>query len=246
MVNLGGTAIGSGLGAPRAYIFGVVDKLKSVTGLGLTRAENLTDATQNLDELVEVSGILTACATNLMKISNDLRVMASGPDAGLSELRLPAMQAGSSIMPGKVNPVIPEAIMQAAMKVQGNHGVISQACGLGNFELNAFLPLIADLLLESINLLTNASQMLADKCVDGIDADEEGCRRGAASICSMVTSLVSQIGYEKAQEVAALTRDEGITVTEAVLKKGLMNATELERLFSAESVLRLGDPEVMK
>lgn len=244
VVNLGGTAIGSGLGAPRRYIFGVVDKLKAITGMGLTRAENLTDATQNLDVLVEVSGILTACATNLMKICGDLRLMASGPDAGLGELTLPALQAGSSIMPGKVNPVIPEAVIQAAIKVQGNHTVISQACAMGNLELNAFLPLIAETLLESIDLLHNSAMMLATKCIDGLVVNEDGCRRGAQAISSMVTALVPYIGYQSAQEVGALAKSNNISVREAVVRKGLMAEEDLERVFRAESVLRLGDPEV--
>jgi aspartate ammonia-lyase len=140
VVNLGGTAIGTGLGAPRLFIFRVVDRLRENTGLGLARAENLIDATQNADVFVEVSGILKAHASNLLKISNDLRLLSSGPNAGLGEINLPPRQAGSSIMPGKVNPVIPEAVAQAAMKVMGNDLVITQACSSGNLELNPFMP----------------------------------------------------------------------------------------------------------
>jgi aspartate ammonia-lyase len=144
VVNLGGTAIGSGLSAPRDYIFRVVDQLKAITGIGLARSENLVDATQNHDALVEVSGILSACAATLLKCSGDLRLMGSGPDAGLGELNLPARQAGSSAMPGKVNPVIPEAVTQAAMRVAANHALILQACAAGSLELNPFLPVVAD------------------------------------------------------------------------------------------------------
>ena len=151
VVNLGGTAIGTALGAPRQYVFRVVEQLRQITGLGLARAENLVDATQNADVFVEVSGILRTLASNLLKIGNDLRLLASGPDAGLGEIRLPARQAGSSIMPGKVNPVIPEAVGQVAMYVMGCDQMILQASSAGNLELNQFLPLVADSLLGSLD-----------------------------------------------------------------------------------------------
>ena len=156
VVNLGGTAIGTGLGAPKQFIFRVVDRLRENTNIGLARAENLIDGTQNTDVFVEVSGILKAHATNLLKISNDLRLLSSGPDAGFGEINLPAKQAGSSIMPGKVNPVIPEAVAQVAIRVMGNDQVITHACSSGNLELNQFMPLIADALLENLTLLNNA------------------------------------------------------------------------------------------
>jgi aspartate ammonia-lyase len=158
VINLGGTAIGTGIGAPRQYIFRVVDKLRDNTGIGLARSENLIDGTQNADVFVEVSGILKACATNLYKISNDLRLMASGPDAGFGEMTLPSVQAGSSVMPGKVNPVIPEAAAQASLLVMGNDQVITHACSAGNLELNQFMPLIAHALLQNISLLINVLQ----------------------------------------------------------------------------------------
>ena len=148
VVNLGGTAVGTGLGAPRQYIFRVVEHLRQITGLGLARAENLVEATQNADAFVEVSGILRTLAANLLKIANDLRLLSSGPHAGLGEIRLPARQAGSSIMPGKVNPVIPEAVAQAAIAVMGHDQMILQAVGGGNLELSQFLPLVADSLLD--------------------------------------------------------------------------------------------------
>src|SRR5512145_2302130 len=156
IVNLGGTAIGTGLGAPRRFIFIVVDRLREITKLGLARAENLVECTQNADVFVEVSGILKACATNLLKISTDLRLLTSGPDAGFGEIHLPPRQAGSSIMPGKVNPVIPEAVSQAAIVVMANDQALTTACSMGSLELNAFLPLIADALLGSLDLLANA------------------------------------------------------------------------------------------
>ena len=153
VVNLGGTAIGTGLGAPRQYIFRVVEQLRQITGLGLARAENLVEATQNADVFVEVSGIIRTLASNLIKIANDLRLLSSGPDAGLGEIRLPARQAGSSIMPGKVNPVIPEAVAQAAMAVMGHDQIIVQAVNGGSLELSQFLPLVADSLLTAVDLL---------------------------------------------------------------------------------------------
>ena len=167
VVNLGGTAIGTGLGAPRQYIFRVVEHLREITGLGLARAENLIEATQNADALVEVSGILRTLAVNLLKIANDLRLLSSGPHAGLGEIRLPPRQAGSSIMPGKVNPVIPEAVAQAAIAVMGHDQMILQAVGGGNLELSQFLPLVADSLLTSIDLLTDACDIFARHCVVG-------------------------------------------------------------------------------
>lgn len=245
VVNLGGTAIGSGLGAPRRYIFGVVDKLKVITGIGLSRAENLSDATQNLDVLVEVSGILTACAVNMIKICGDLRLMSSGPDAGLGELNLPAVQVGSSIMPCKVNPVIPEAVIQAGLKVQGNHSVIAAACGMGNLELNPFYPLIADSILESTVILANAAQSLADNCVDGMTVNEEGCRRGAVSRITTLTALVPYLGYEVVERLGRELQS-GSDVRDAVIGKGLMDAKLFDSLFTAEAVLRLGDPEVSR
>ena len=157
VVNLGGTAIGTGLGAPRQYIFRVVEHLRQITGLGLARAENLVEATQNADALVEVSGILRTLAANLLKIANDLRLLSSGPNAGLGEIRLPACQAGSSIMPGKVNPVIPEAVAQAAIAVMGHDQMIVQAVAGGNLELSQFLPLVAD---SSVDVHRSVGQRL--------------------------------------------------------------------------------------
>ena len=152
VVNLGGTAIGTGLAAPRQFIFRVVEILRELTGIGFARAENLIEATQNADVFVEVSGILKAHATTLLKICSDLRWMASGPEAGLGEIRLPPRQAGSSIMPGKVNPVIPEAVSQVTMLVMGYDQTIALAAASGNLELNPFLPLIAHCFLESCTL----------------------------------------------------------------------------------------------
>ena len=169
-------------------IFRVVDVLRQNTGIGLARAENLVESTQNADVFVEVSGILKACAVSLVKVSSDLRLMASGPDGGLREIRLPARQAGSSIMPGKVNPVIPEAVTQAAMKVMGNDTVIAHACSMGVLELNPFLPIVADALLESIDLLVNACEIFRRNCISGIEADVDACRAHVDSSTAVATA----------------------------------------------------------
>ncbi|MFG0251694.1 MAG: aspartate ammonia-lyase, partial [Phycisphaerales bacterium JB038] len=207
VVNLGGTAIGTGLGAPRRFIFRAVEHLREITGMGLARAENLVEATQNVDAFVEVSGILRTLASNLLKVSNDLRLLASGPDAGLGEIRLPPRQAGSSIMPGKVNPVIPEAVGQCALAVLGHDQVLAQASSLGSLELNQYMPLIADSLLTSIDLLEGASRALSERCLGEIEANAERCRSQVAGATAAATALVSVIGYEKA---AALAREAEI------------------------------------
>ncbi|MHB1037172.1 MAG: aspartate ammonia-lyase [Pirellulales bacterium] len=243
VVNLGGTAIGTGLGAPRKYVFGVVERLREITGLGLARAENLVEATQNTDAFVEVSGIIRALASNLLKIAMDLRLLSSGPEAGLGEIRLPARQAGSSIMAGKVNPVIPEAVSQAALAVMARDQTIALACSLGNLELNAFLPLIADALLEELKLLANACDIFARLCVAGIEADEARCRQHVENSTATLTALVDRIGYEHAEEIAAAVRSGGKTIRQAVLESGLLSQQEFEDLISPQRTMQLGLPE---
>jgi len=240
VVNLGGTAIGSGLGAPRRYIFRVVDNLREISGIGLARAENLIDNTQNADVYVEVSGMLKACAVSILKTSNDLRLMSSGPDAGFAEIILPEKQAGSSIMPGKVNPVIPEAVAQAAMVVMGNDVVIAQAAAGGNLELNQFMPLIAHSLLESIDLLRGATKMLRVHCIQDLKANEEQCRKNVLNSTALITAIIPAIGYVKASEIVKKAKDEQITIRQAILNSGLINEQDLNDLISPEAVCRLG------
>ncbi|MBP7935098.1 MAG: aspartate ammonia-lyase [Phycisphaerae bacterium] len=242
VVNLGGTAIGTGLSAPRQYIFRAVEHLREITGLGLARAENLIEATQNTDAFVEVSGILKAHASNLLKVATDLRLLSSGPEAGLGELRLPPRQAGSSIMPSKVNPVIPEAVSQAAIVVMANDQTITQACSMGNLELNAFLPLIADALLGSLSLMARACSTFRWHCIDGLEADEQRCRRHVEGTTASATALVERLGYEAASELAAATGKDGKTIRQIVLERGLLTAEEYDELLSAEAVTRLGSP----
>ena len=246
VVNLGGTAIGTGLGAPRAFIFRATDVLREITGIGLARAENLVEATQNLDVFVEVSGILKAHAATLLKTCADLRLLSSGPEAGLGEIRLPARQAGSSIMPGKVNPVIPEAVSQAAMLVFGHDQTIALAAASGSLELNAFVPLIAECLLASLDLLARSDDILRRFCVDGMTADEERCRRHVLSSTASATALVGTIGYEAAGRVVKVAAERGLTVRDAAVAEGLLTAEEFDALTSPEAVCRLGSPDVQR
>ncbi len=242
VVNLGGTAIGTGFGAPRQYIFRVVDTLRELTSIGFARAENLTEATQNADVFVEVSGILKACAVSLLKICGDLRLLSSGPEAGLGEIHLPARQAGSSIMPGKVNPVIPEAVSQAAMTAMGYDATIAQAAAAGSLELNPFLPLIAACLLETLLLLERSCLMLRRYCVEGITADEAACRRHVDASSAAATALVPEIGYDAACEIVKQAAASGKTVRTAAVEGGYVTGEQFDAALTAESVGRLGMP----
>lgn len=244
VVNLGGTAVGTGLAAPRQYIFQVVDTLRELTGVGFARAENLVDATQNTDVFVEVSGILKAHASSLLKICTDLRLLSSGPAAGIGEIRLPARQAGSSIMPGKVNPVIPEAASQAAMGVIGHDATLTMACSMGSLELNAFMPLVAMCLLESIDMLARADDVLRRLCVEEIEADEARCRAQVENSTAAATALVPEIGYERAAQVARDAGERRCTIRQVVVADGLMTGERFDELTSPEAVCRLGMPEV--
>ncbi len=246
VVNLGGTAIGTGITSPRQFIFRVVDTLRELTGIGLARAENMVEATQNADVFVEVSGILKACATSLLKVCTDLRLLASGPEAGFGEIRLPSRQAGSSIMPGKVNPVIPEAVSQLAMLVMGYDQTIALAAASGNLELNPFLPLIANCLLESCTLLARGCDILRRLCVEGIEADEERCRGHVESSTATATALLRAIGYEGACRLVKLADETGRSIKETAIAEGLLTAEKFDELVSPEAVCRLGSPGAPK
>ena len=240
VVNLGGTAIGTGLAAPKKFIFRAVDTLRDITGFGLARAENLVEATQNADVYVEVSGILKALAATLLKISSDLRLLSSGPEAGLGEIMLPARQAGSSVMPGKVNPVIPEAVSQAAIQVMGNDQVISMAAASGSLELNPFLPLIAHNLLGNCTLLTRACNTMRTKCVDGIQANEERCRENVNGSAATATALVGAIGYERVSELVKLAQEKNQSIRDCAIENEFVTKEEFDQLTSPEAVTRLG------
>jgi aspartate ammonia-lyase len=243
VVNLGGTAIGTGFAAPRQYIFRVVDALRELTSIGFARAENLTEATQNADVFPEVSGILKAHAVTLLKVAGDLRLLSSGPEAGLGEIRLPRRQPGSSIMPGKVNPVIPEAVTQVALLVMGHDQTIALAAGLGSLELNPFLPLVASCLLDSLELLARADETLRRNCVEGIEADEERCRAHVHASSAAATALVPEIGYEAASELAAEAARAGASVRDVALARGVLTAEQYDAALTPEAVLRLGTPQ---
>jgi len=236
VVNIGGTAIGTGIGAPKKYIFQVIENLRELTGIGLARAENLVENTQNTDVFSEVSGILKAHATNLIKISNDLRLLCS-----YGEIELPAVQAGSSIMPGKINPVIAEMVGQIGLKILGNDSIISHATALGQLELNHNMPLIAFSLLESLNLLINTNKIFAIKCVDGIKANEDNLKDKLYSSTALLTALLPKLGYEKLSEIYKEIKETKIGVQEYVLTSGLLSKEEFQYLISAENVLSLGN-----
>lgn len=240
VVNLGGTAVGTGLGAPREYIFRVVEELKEITGLGLSRAENLLEATQNTDALVEVSGIVRTAAANLLKTANDLRLLSSGPDAGLGEIRLPPRQAGSSLMPGKVNPVIAEAAAQAAIAAMGYDQIVVHALSGSNLELPQFLPLAADHLLTALDLLAAACSLLAGACVEGIEPDADRCRRHVENSTAAATALVETIGYEAAQRLARDARAAGRSLRDVAIERGLLTAAQFDEAVSPQRVMRLG------
>jgi len=234
VVNIGGTAIGTGLGAPKKYIFKVIEELRDLTNIGLARAENLVENTQNADVFSEVSGILKAHATNLIKIANDLRLLSA-----FGEINLPAVQAGSTIMPGKVNPVIAEMVAQIGLKVLGNDSIISHATALGQLELNQNMPLIAFSLLESLNLLINTNRIFAKKCIDGIKANKEKLKEDLESSTATLTALLPKIGYEKLSEISEKIIGSKISVKEYVLTNNLLTEEEFKELTSAEAVLSL-------
>ncbi|MDJ1639060.1 class II fumarate hydratase [Streptomyces pakalii] len=241
---LGGTAVGTGINTPPGFSAAVIAEVAEATGLPLTEARDHFEAQGARDGLVETSGQLRTIAVSLTKISNDLRWMASGPRTGLAEIALPDLQPGSSIMPGKVNPVIPEAVLMVAAQVTGNDATVATAGAAGNFELNVMLPVIAKNLLESVRLLANASRLLADRTVDGITADVERARAYAESSPSVVTPLNKYIGYEEAAKVAKKSLKDGTTIRETVLASGYVDRGDLtlEQLDEALDVLRMTRP----
>ncbi|MEM5819266.1 MAG: aspartate ammonia-lyase, partial [Desulfitobacterium hafniense] len=201
-INMGATAVGTGLNADPIYIEEVSENLRKVTGLPLLRADNLVDATQNTDAFLEVSGALKTLAVNLSKIANDLRLMASGPRTGFGEINLPAMQPGSSIMPGKVNPVMAEVVNQVSFQVQGNDFTIALACGAGQLELNVMEPVVVFNLLQSLDILRNVIKVFKERCVDGITANVERCRDLVENSVGVVTAINPHVGYEVASRIA--------------------------------------------
>jgi fumarate hydratase class II len=241
---LGGTAVGTGINMPPGFSARVIEDVATSTGLPLTEARDHFEAQGARDGLVEISGQLRTIAVSLYKVSNDIRWMGSGPRTGLTEIYLPDLQPGSSIMPGKVNPVIPEALCMVCAQVIGNDAAIAFGGAAGNFELNVMLPMLARNVLESIRLLTNIARLFADRCVDGISANEERCKEYAESSPSVVTPLNRYIGYEAAAKVAKQALAERKTIREVVIEHGYVEQGKLtmEQLDEALDVLRMTYP----
>lgn len=237
-VNLGATAIGTGLNAHPEYARRVVEVLAQLSGVPVFGAANLVEATQDAGAYVQLSGVLKRIAVKLSKICNDLRLLSSGPRAGLGEINLPAMAPGSSIMPGKVNPVIPEVVNQVAFEVIGNDISVTMAVEAGQLELNAFMPVVALNLFRSLDMLGRACRTLAEKCVDGITANRERCRMQVENSIGLVTALNPFLGYERSSEIAQEALASGRSVYQIVLEKGYLSKDELDELLSPQNMTK--------
>jgi fumarate hydratase, class II len=229
---LGGTAVGNGVGAHTDFAPRMIEMLSKETGIPLREAENHFEAQAARDAAVEASGTLKTVAVSLMKIANDIRWLASGPRCGLGEIRIPSLQPGSSIMPGKINPVIPEVVIQVAAQVIGNDMAITQGGQWGMFELNTMLPLIARNLLESITLLANAAALFNEKCIAGIEADKQKCESNIEQSLALATYLVPALGYDRASALAKEAHQTGKTVRQMILEQDILPEAELDRLFA--------------
>jgi len=236
-VNLGGTAVGTGINAPRKYAYTVIERLRGLSGLGLARDENSIDGTQNADVFVEVSGMLKACAVTMVKISGDLRMLSSGP---FGEIRLPQLQAGSSMMPGKVNPVLPEMVTQVAYQVIANDLAITLAVQSGQLELNAFFPLIAANLLPAIESMAKALRLFGEKCIVGIQAMPEMCLKHLKHSTALATVLAPLIGYEQATILAQKSLQSGRPVIDILLEEKVFTQEEITQLLQAQQLTRAG------
>jgi len=237
---LGGTAVGTGINAPKSFAKSVIARVSDELGVAFTEARDHFEAQGARDGIVECSGELRTIAVSLYKVANDLRWMSSGPRCGLGEIHLPDLQPGSSIMPGKVNPVVPEAVCQVVAQVVGNDAAVAFGGAAGSFELNVMLPVIARNVLESIRLLAAVSRALADKCVAGIVADEERCRTYALSSPSIGTSLNPYIGYEAAAKVIKRALAEGKDLRTVVLEEGLLSEEEVDRALDVMAMTKGG------
>ncbi len=240
VLGIGGTAVGTGLTAPPAFRFRLIEELKRETGEELVPAEDLMAAMQGMAPFVAFSGAMKALALDVIKLCDDLRLMASGPRTGLAEIELPALQPGSSIMPGKVNPVMPEMVTMVCFQVIGNDMTIALAAAHGEFELNVMMPVIAFDLLLSAKLLTNALRVFTEKAIVGIRAHRERCRYYAESSPAVVTVLAPHLGYERAAEIARELRETQKTLREIVRERGWMSDAELERVLDVEAMTRGG------
>ena len=230
-LNMGGTAIGTGINADPAYLKRIVPNLAEVSGMELVQAFDLIDATQNLDPFVAVSGAIKACAVTLSKIANDFRLMSSGPRTGFAEINLPARQNGSSIMPGKVNPVIPEVVNQVAFNIIGNDVTITMSAEAGQLELNAFEPIIFYCMFQSIDTLAYAVQTFVDNCVAGITANRDRCRSLVENSVGIITAICPHVGYQKAAEIAKKAMKTGESVRSLILQEKLLTDEELDEIL---------------
>ncbi len=237
---LGGTATGTGINTHPDFASKTIARISSALGIPFREAENHFEAQGAKDAAVSASGALNTVATSLMKIADDIRWLASGPTSGIHEIRLPAVQPGSSIMPGKVNPVMAEALMMVCARVMGNHTTITVAGSRGNFELNVMMPVLAQALLESITLLANASRAFTDRCVKGIEANPDRCRELLERNPSIATALNPYIGYDRASEVAKEAAREGITVREVVRRRGLIPEDQLDEALNVRDMTEPG------
>ncbi len=240
-MNMGATAIGTGITAPDGYAEKVRAHLSKVTGLSMITAPDLVEATSDTGAFVQLSGVLKRCAVKLSKVCNDLRLLSSGPRAGLAEIRLPAMQPGSSIMPGKVNPVIPEAVNQVCFDVIGGDVTVTMAAEAGQLQLNVFEPVIVFRLLRHISALSNACRMLREKCVDGIEANPVEMRRYVEASIGIVTALLPELGYGVCTQVAKEALESGRGVVELVLEKKLLTREQVDRILDPMAMVEGGD-----
>ena len=241
-INLGGTAIGTGLNATNKYVFMMTDIIQNLTGLGIARSDYPMDITQNCDIFVETSGLLKSCSVNLLKISNDLRLLNSGPRGGIGEVILPKMQAGSTIMPGKVNPVIPEMVAQVSLRVISNDSAITMASSMGQLELNAFTPLIAECLLESLELLERSVTLFKDKCINDLKMDEDRCLENLENSLVSATSLVPHLGYDKASLISKKALATGKTIREILLEEQILPEDIIDKILSPTELIRTHIP----
>ena len=246
VLNIGATAVGTAINVNPVYLFHIIRNVNLVCGTDCSQAEDLFDATQNLDGFVHTSAALRVCAVNLSKICNDLRLLSSGPKAGLGEINLPPKQNGSSIMPGKINPVIPEVVSQVAYNVIGNDVTVTMAAEAGQLELNAFEPVIFYKIFESIDTLRGAVETLIDNCILGITANRERCRALVESSAALATALCPALGYKKSAEIAKKCNRTGIPVRQIVLEEGLLPEEELDRYLSLVDMTQAGHPVYYK
>lgn len=239
-LNIGATAVGTGINAEVDYIKYVIEEISTYTGDKYETAEDLVDATQNIDELGELSGALKSAALGFTKMANDLRMMASGPKCGFNEITLPPRQPGSSIMPGKINPVIPEVVNQVAFQVIGNDSVINQAVAAGQFELNVMGPVLSYNLFNSIKMLTNAAKVLDEKCVQGITANVKACQDEVDKSLGIITALIPHIGYGIASSVVKEAMKTGASVRDIIVARNIMTLEKVNKILSAEEMTTPG------